>query len=120
MTKKSRVERRKHPRVKRILCIHHRLHKRKGKQMKDAWHWHLSDTENMSMGGVLFQSDIHYQVNDVIEIKIVMSGVLEIFNGFGKVVRVEQKKKGYLYPTAVALSQISNRRRKIASARSII
>lgn len=91
------VERRKHVRAKRILSIHHRLHKRKGKFQNDTWHWHLSNTHNMSVGGLLFFSDVPYLVGDVIELEVVMSGVLNVFKGFGKVLRVEQKNPRAAY-----------------------
>ena len=89
------AERRISPRAKRIVTVRHRLFKRNGK--KAAVNWMLSTTENMSATGLLFNSPVGYKISDVVEVQVVMSGILDIFNGFGKVVRVETKRGGYFY-----------------------
>lgn len=57
--------------------------------------WQLSTTENMSLSGLLFISAIQYHMGDVVELQVVMSGVLDIFNGYGKVMRSTKNKGGY-------------------------
>ena len=100
MTVKTKTaERRKHIRVKRTLTIDHRLYQRKGTVVDGSWR--SSTTENMSLVGILFVSDIPYLVGDILEAHVVMSG-LDIFKGFGRVVRVEEKKTKNLYSIALA------------------
>ena len=92
--------------------------------------WYLSTTEDMSVNGLLFTSAMPYQKSDVVELEIVMSGVLDIFRGHGKVVRVQKKESGAFYAVAVqyidiksrktsaiGLSTRKNRIRKIAAKR---
>ncbi len=88
--RKSKIERRRHTRAQRVLTIEHRLFKRNGKSVDGVWQ--ISTTENMSLVGVLFNSEIPYQVGDLIEARVVMSGALDVFRGFGRVVRVAEKK----------------------------
>ncbi len=95
------LERRSSVRVKRVLSIRHRLHKRAGKTFREPWY--LSTTEDMSYNGILFSSSALYQVDDILEVEVVMSGVLDIFKGYGQVVRVEKNSSGTLYDTAVRL-----------------
>ncbi len=114
MPKRARIERRKHPRVKRVLCIHHRMHRPHTRFAEDSWHWHLSDTDNMSAGGLLFHSDVQYKIGDIIELKIVVSGVLDIYDGLAEVLRIENSKKPKIFPTAVKFLKTgkSNRKKK--------
>ena len=88
-------ERRTSVRVRRIVTVRHRLSKRNGKKINSGWM--LSTTENMSSTGLLFNSPIAYKHNDVVEVQVVMSGILDLFNGFGKVVRIDIKRGGYYY-----------------------
>ncbi len=99
MVKQTVDERREYVRAKRILSVRHRLVKRKNKAMHDFWY--LSTTEDMSVNGLLFTSAMPYQKADIIELEIVMSGVLDIFRGYGKVVRVIKKESGAFYSVAV-------------------
>jgi c-di-GMP-binding flagellar brake protein YcgR len=106
-------ERRKGTRAKRILSIRHRLHKRSDKKIQDEWH--LSTTEDMSTSGLLFVTTTPYQINDIVEIHVIMSGVLDIFRGYGKIVRVEKKELGVVAMVGVkylALKPIPRRRAK--------
>jgi len=101
-------ERRDSVRAKRIVTVRHRLikqAKRKGSSM-----WQLSTTENMSLSGLLFVSALAYHVGDAIELQVVMSGVLDIFNGFGKVMRVTRNKGGY-YLVGVKYVDLKTKRR---------
>ena len=128
MVKQVNDEKREYIRAKRILSVRHRLVKRKNKPMYDFWY--LSTTEDMSVNGLLFTSAMPYQKSDIIELEIVMSGVLDIFRGYGKVVRVQKKESGAFYSVAVqyidvkarrtravGLSTRKNRVRKVAAKR---
>ena len=107
MIKKTGEERRRFQRAERILSIKHRLYKRKGKVYHDrSWNWHLSSTRNMSLGGLLFSSNIFYEKGDIIELEVVMSGILNVFNGFGKVLRSEPTKAGLIFNIAITFCSI--------------
>ena len=86
-------ERRDSFRAKRIITVRHRLVEHNGKKTETMWQ--LSTTENMSLSGLLFAGAISYRVGDIVELQVVMSGVLDIFNGYGKVVRTTRNKGGY-------------------------
>ncbi len=51
----------------------------------------------MSAVGLSFLSEVSYPVDDVLEMHVVMSGVLDVFKGFARVVRVEKKSSGALF-----------------------
>lgn len=109
MVKKRLVEdRRRSTRAKRILTIRHRLSKRKAKTVRNA-DWHLSMTEDMSATGLLFATAEPYQIKDVIELQVVISGVLDIFRGYAKVVRVQKKASGVMYQVAVAYCDLKSK-----------
>ena len=91
MIKTNFQERRDSVRVKRIVTVRHRLHKRDNKKRDDIWQ--LATTEDMSYSGLLFTSVLPYQAGDIVELQVVMSGVLFLFNGYGRVVRVSENKK---------------------------
>ena len=86
-------ERRESIRAKRIVTVHHRLSKHKGRAAKSTWQ--VSMTENMSYTGLLFVSAIGYEAGDIVEVEVIMSGVLDIFKGFGKVIRQKKRKGGF-------------------------
>ncbi|MBF0384560.1 MAG: PilZ domain-containing protein [Candidatus Omnitrophica bacterium] len=96
MTVAKFSERRSFIRAKRVLSIEYRLVKRGSKKMNEKWH--LSITQDMSLGGIAFFTSEKYKKNDVLEVNVVMSGILDVFKGFGKVVRAEEKDpdKAYL------------------------
>jgi len=97
---KQIIEERRHGvRAKRILSVQFRLAKGKGK--KPEKNWHLSTTNDMSIVGLLFMSDVMYSVGDTLDVKIVMSGVLDIYCGLAKVIRTEQKKGAAFVLTGV-------------------
>ena len=114
MVKRNSEERRKYIRAKRILSIRHRLSQRAGKMGEDDL-WHMSLTEDMSAGGILFTTNILYEMGDILEIQIVMSGVLDIFRGYGRVIRVEKKPRGAFYHIGVEYTDLKPRRRKAKS-----
>ena len=114
-------ERRSSVRAKRILSIRHRLYKR-GMQVYNE-PWYLSTTEDMSYNGLLFSSSAAYQKNDIVEIEVIMSGVLDIFKGFGKVVRTAKKESGVIYSIAVVLIDLkakSNPARREAMHKAVV
>lgn len=100
MVKQSTVEERRQAiRAKRILSIQYRLAKSKFKDSDKSWH--LSTTYDMSVLGLSFLSEVPYYVDDALELNVVMSGVLDIFKGYGKVMRVERKESAAFYLIAV-------------------
>jgi len=86
-------ERRQAIRSKRILSIQFRLIKGRNKKRENT-DWHISTTIDMSSLGVSFAADTAYAIGDILEMQMVMSGVIDIYKGFGQVVRIEQKKEG--------------------------
>ena len=70
----------------------------------------------MSYSGLLFSSALPYKVDDVLELQVVMSGVLFLFNGYGRVVRFVTHNSGY-FQVAVKYIDLKIRRR---NAKSII
>ena len=85
-------DRRDWVRAKRILSIQYRLVKSKLKKFDDSWS--LSMTEDMSVGGLSFYTEREFRIDDVLDLHVVMSGILDIYNGLGTVVRVTKKKTG--------------------------
>ena len=100
-------DRRRALRAPRILNIRHRLHQRKGKTVDAPWY--VSMTENMSVNGILFHSAAPYVVGHIIELEVIFSGVLNIFRGYGKVVRTQKKKSGPVYFIAVTLIDLKKK-----------
>jgi hypothetical protein len=112
MIKKEKVnfeERRDSIRAKRIITVRHRLVKHNSRKVDDSM-WQLATTENMSLSGLLFVSALPYHPGDIIELQVVMSGVLDIFNGFGKVIRATRNKGGY-YQVGVQYVDLKAKRR---------
>ena len=105
-------ERRDSVRAKRIITVRHRLVKHNNRKVHTMWQ--LATTENMSLSGLLFVSALAYHPADTIELQVVMSGVLDIFNGFGKVVRSSRNKGGY-YQVAVTYVDLKAKRRPAKS-----
>ena len=99
-------ERRRHIRARRDMTIEHRLYKRNGKIFET--NWQISKTKNMSLSGILFSSEFPYLVGDTLEVRVVVSGVLDIFNGFAKVVRIEKKNSKFI-DAAIAFIDERNR-----------
>ena len=107
-------ERRDSVRAKRIITVRHRLIKHNDRKVNSMWQ--MATTENMSLSGLLFVSALDYHPGDIIELQVVMSGILDIFNGFGKVVRTSRNKGGY-YQVAVKYVDLKMKRR---AAKSIL
>lgn len=106
-------ERRSFIRAKRVLSIEYHLIKSARRKIETTWH--LSTTQDMSLGGLTFFTDVEFRPGDTLEVKVVMSGVLDIFKGPCRVVRVEKKKTGAYFLTAV---QFINNRLKSRSAKT--
>jgi hypothetical protein len=106
-------ERRDSVRAKRIITVRHRLFKHNGRKVDSMWQ--VATTENMSLSGLLFVSALAYHPGDTIELQVVMSGILDIFNGFGKVIRATRNRGGY-YQVGVKYVDLKTKNR---SAKSI-
>ena len=98
-TTEKTAERRQAVRESRSLVIEHKLYKRNGIEVNGVWR--SSITEDMSLVGILFNSDIPYHIEDILEARVKMSG-LDIFRGFGRVVRVEEDKSKDIAHVAIA------------------
>jgi hypothetical protein len=92
-------ERRSYIRAKRILSIQYRLAKGRRKSAEKSWG--LSTTQDLSLEGLSFYTDREYCKDDILNVHVVMSGVLDVFRGYGRVVRVERKKTGVCFLAAV-------------------
>jgi len=101
-------DRRDSVRTKRIITVRHKLVRHNNRKVDSMWQ--LAPTENMSISGLLFVSALPYHLGDIIELQVVMSGVLDIFNGYGKVVRSIRNKSGY-YHVAVKYVDLKAKRR---------
>ncbi len=101
-------DRRDSVRTKRIITVRHKLVRHNNRKVDSMWQ--LATTENMSISGLLFVSALPYHLGDVIELQVVMSGILDIFNGYGKVVRSSRNKSGY-YHVAVKYVNLKFQRR---------
>jgi len=106
MIRRLAPERRKSLRARRVMSVQHRLFKRNGKKISDSWH--LSATQDMCANGLLFGSDFQYLADDTVELRVVMAGALDIFNGLGRVVRVDKKISGAFCLVAVCLESSAN------------
>ena len=113
MVKQSVAERRQAVRAKRVLSIQYRLEKSRFKTTDKEWH--LSTTQDMSIAGLSFLSDTAYNPGDILEVKVIMSGILDIYSGLVKVVRVERKKGAAFYFIGVKFSDSKLKNRKAKS-----
>ena len=116
-TKAQAKERRRHIRAKRALTIEHRLYKRNGNLVDGIWQFSL--TCNMSIAGILFSSEIPYRSGDILQIRVVMSG-LDVFRGYGRVVRTEETRSKGNYRIAVSFIDENSRLIKSRSAKKYI
>jgi len=110
MVKQLKKERRQGIRAKRVLAIQYRLFKRNRKKAEHEWQ--LSTTHDMSYSGVAFFSGLTYASGDILEVRIAISGILDIYDGLAEVVRVSKKKKDAFYLVAVMLTGPKPRKRK--------
>lgn len=101
---KTIKERRGAVRAERVVAIRHRLHQSALRRTEESWS--LTTTKNMSLTGLLFSSEIPYAVGDILEVSVTLSVLVDIFQGFGEVVRVDQKA-GRAYDIAVRFVQVA-------------
>lgn len=113
---KSFEERRDSIRASRIITVRHRLARHKKRKAQSIWQ--VATTENMSLSGLLFTSALPYECGDVVELQVVMSGILDIFNGYGKVLRVSRKRGG-AFQVAVRYVDLKTRRRPAKTIMSL-
>ncbi len=110
MVKQLIGDRRNATRAKRILSIQFRLTKSRYKDGDTLWH--LSTTQDMSIMGLSFLSEVHYYIDDILELHVVMSGILDIYKGYGKVIHVQKKETGVFYLIGVKFFENKALRRK--------
>ncbi len=103
MVKQVLEDRRQAIRAQRILSIQYRVVSTKSRNIDK--HWHLSTTHDMSATGLSFLSDIVYRIDDVLELQVVMSGVLDVFKGYGQVVRIDKRDTGSFCFVAIKFVQ---------------
>ena len=100
MVKTATRERRKFERAERVLSIEFRL----VSQAKSRDHaWRVAMTSDISRGGVSFYTDARLKKGDTIEMKIVMSGMIEIYSGHAQVIRAEKRPSAVYSLIAVIL-----------------
>ncbi len=101
MVKQFVEERRRWTRADRVLCVEFRLVKSKRTQADKSWA--LSMTKDMSAKGIAFYTEREFVVGDMLEVRVTMSGILDILKGFARVVRVERKTMGAFYLVGVEI-----------------
>jgi len=109
MVKPIKSERRKFTRAKRVLSIEYRLHQSKRKTADKSWG--LSTTHDMSIEGFTFFTDRDYRVGDILQMRVIMSGTLDIFKGLAKIIRVERRSiSSHLFVAVKLLSEKTKKR----------
>ena len=117
MVKQNIDERRRWVRAKRVLSIQYRLTKSKSKKFDTKWD--LSMTEDMGLGGLAFHAHQEYHVGDILEMKVVMSGVLDLFSGYAEVVRIQKNKNTSFSKLGVKyMEKTKKKERKVSKKRS--
>jgi hypothetical protein len=101
MVKQGNIERRKSIRAKRILSLQIRPFRTRRKMPSK---WILTTTEDMSMDGLSFYTEYEFTLGDLLDLVVVMAGALTIYQGYAEVVRVERKRTGVYFFTAVKFS----------------
>ena len=116
---KSKSDKRGALRARRILSIQHRLFQSiNSKELADGGQWSVSMTRDMSVGGIGFYSEEQYKEGDILELNVVMSGVLDVLKGYGRVVRAEEKTPfGYL--TAIQFVEKIEDKQEAAKTKSV-
>jgi c-di-GMP-binding flagellar brake protein YcgR len=105
MAKTHSPERRQFVRAKRVMSIEYRLVKSAAKQLGRDKDWKLSVTYDMSAGGVSFYSEGEFKKDDILEVRIVLSGLLDIYKGYARIVRVDKKKNGVFSLIAIQFQE---------------
>jgi alanine dehydrogenase len=99
MVKQAVYERRYFARAKRVLGVQFKLVQ--GRKNDARKNWELSVTEDMSSGGLSFYTDCELSVGDSLELRVMISGMMDIYTGYARVVRVERMAYGAYLLTAV-------------------
>ena len=107
MAKKDFIERRNGIRAQRILSIQFRNVKRRGEKLVYG-PWQLSTTHDMSHSGISFLCEQPHKIDDILELQVIMSGVVDILKGFGRVVRIEREKEKEFFLVAIELIKQKN------------
>ncbi len=108
MSKKKKViERRRWIRVDHVLNIEYKLVKEKEQQRDTGWY--LSTTQDMSAGGLSFLSECKYKKGDLLKVKVVMSGILDIYEGYATVVHIREEKNSGLYLLGIKFTDAPGR-----------
>lgn len=110
---KTGIERRQYTRAKRVLSVEFQLAKSQRKNADKSVH--ISTTEDMSLGGISFYSEQEYLEGDILDVRVVMSGVLDIFHGAAKVVRSIPRKSGSVHLVAVKFLKTATKKRSAKS-----
>jgi len=116
MVKPMIKERRGCSRATRILSIEYRLYKSRRRHSDP--NWHLSTTEDVSPAGLSFYSDYEYRPGDILDVRVVMSGLLEVFKGQCEVVRAEQKRLGACFFIALRFTSFGQTVKSTPARRS--
>ena len=95
MVKQILKERRRYARVRRIMSVQFKLVKSQ-KRMTDK-SWGLSTTEDMSIEGLSFYADREYKPGDILSVHVIMSGVTDVYEGYGRIVRMVCQKSSGCY-----------------------
>ncbi len=103
MVKQATSDRRQTIRAKHILSIKYRLAQTSRKIVDKSWH--LSLTDNMSAGGLAFVSEQEFKKDEILQVEVVMSGILDIFKGYGKVVYASKKPTGVYHLIGLRLME---------------
>lgn len=114
MVKQTIDERRQYIRAKHVLSMEYRIVKSRRKTFDDEWH--LTTTENMSVGGLAFYSDVDARLEDTLEIKVTMSGILDIYTGYGRVVRYFKKKNAAFAAIGIKFTEKKKTSRRSAKS----
>lgn len=109
------VENRKSIRAERSFDIRHRLSKQAFKRTIEPWL--MSKTKDISSSGASFVSPVSYQRDDVLEIEITTAGVIEVYKGFAKVVRV-QEQWGSFHIAVMFITQDETKKKKRRNAKT--
>lgn len=88
------AENRKSIRAERSFDIRHRLSKQNRQRVIEPWI--MSKTKDISSSGICFASPVLYQKDDILDIEVMTAGIIEVYKGLAKVVRI-QEQWGHYY-----------------------
>jgi hypothetical protein len=97
-------ERRQSIRAKRALTIQYRRLGKRSSLINAEHHWLLSNTEDMCVSGISFYSDLEFKPREKVDLRVVLSGIIDIYDGVATVVRCEPQANNALFLTAVTFT----------------